>query len=62
MNSDYSAITVKDINKIYRIGVKEDIQDSFSKVFFDFIRSPLKNYRKYRSLYNFSDINTDDSG
>ena len=32
------------------------MHDSFAAAAFDFIKSPLKNYRKYRSLYKFDDI------
>lgn len=53
-----TAIRVEHIKKIYRIGVKNQIQDSFGRTLFEAIRSPLKNYRKYRSLYDFNDVNT----
>ena len=57
MNSKDIAIKVENISKIYRIGLKENMHDSMGSAIFDFIRSPLKNYRKYRSLYKFDDIN-----
>jgi len=57
MNSSDIAIKVENISKLYRIGLKEKIHDSFGSALFDFIRSPLTNYRKYRSLYNFDDLN-----
>ena len=53
------AIKVENISKLYRIGLKEKIHENFLGALFDFIRSPLKNYRKYRSLYKFDDINPD---
>lgn len=53
------AIKVENINKCYRIGLKEDMHDTFGMSIFNFIRSPLDNYRKYRSLYTFDDINPD---
>ncbi len=56
MNKDKIAIEVQDISKIYRIGIKEKAHDSFANAVFDFIKSPLKNYRRYHSLYNFDDI------
>jgi lipopolysaccharide transport system ATP-binding protein len=49
------AIRVDSISKCYRLGLKEDKRDSLARVLFDFVRSPLANYRKYRSLYDFSD-------
>jgi len=56
MSSKDIAIKVENISKIYRIGVKENMHDSFARTMFDFMRSPLRNYRKYRSLYKFDDI------
>jgi lipopolysaccharide transport system ATP-binding protein len=57
MNSKDLAIKVESISKIYRIGLKESIHDSFGAAIFNFLKSPLKNYQKYRSLYRFDDIN-----
>lgn len=57
MNSNDIAIRVENISKVYRIGLKENMYDTFGGALFDFIKSPLKNYRKYRSLYRFDDIN-----
>ena len=50
-----TAIEVDNISKLYRIGSKEEMHDSFAKAAFSFIANPLKNYRKYRSLYVFDD-------
>jgi len=55
MNSTDIAIKVENISKRYRIGIKEDMHDSIGGAIFDFIKSPLKNYKKYRSLYKFDD-------
>ena len=49
------AITVEDLSKVYRIGVKEETHDALGRAFLDFVKSPLTNYRKYRSLYKFSE-------
>jgi lipopolysaccharide transport system ATP-binding protein len=56
MTSKDLAIKVENISKRYRIGMKEEMRDSFGGVLLDFIKSPVKNYRKYRSLYKFDDI------
>ncbi len=56
MSSKGTAIKVESISKRYRIGVKENIHDSFVSTIFNFLKSPLENYRKYRSLYKFDDI------
>lgn len=56
------AIKVENVAKVYRIGTRENTQDTFGGVVMDFMKSPLKNYSKYRSLYNFEDIENPDSG
>lgn len=56
------AIKVENISKCYRIGLKESMHDSFAKSIFSFIKSPLKNYREYRSLYRFDDLNNENGG
>ncbi len=50
-------IRASDVSKCYRIGLKEKMHDSIGSALIDFIKSPLNNYRKYRSLYRFDDIN-----
>ena len=51
MTSKDIVIKVENISKRYRIGLKEEMHDSFASAMFEFMKSPLKNYRKYRSLY-----------
>ncbi|MEJ2102324.1 MAG: ATP-binding cassette domain-containing protein, partial [Desulfobacterales bacterium] len=50
------AIEVENLSKIYRIGLKDEMHDSLLGGAIGFIKSPLKNYRKYRSLYKFDDL------
>ena len=57
MNNKEIAIKVENISKIYRIGSKKEMNDNFVTAIFEFMKSPLKNFRKYRSLYTFNDIN-----
>ncbi|MGQ3684428.1 MAG: ABC transporter ATP-binding protein [Candidatus Loosdrechtia sp.] len=57
MQDKNRAIKVENISKCYRIGLKENMHDSVAKSILSFIVSPLKNYRKYRSLYRFNDLN-----
>ena len=59
MSSNDIAIKVENISKLYRIGMKQEMQENLASAAFEFIKSPLKNYRKYRSLYKFDDIKTD---
>jgi lipopolysaccharide transport system ATP-binding protein len=46
-------IKARNIGKCYRIGIKENINDSLGTTIVHFIKSPFKNYRKFRSLYKF---------
>ncbi len=59
MSSNNIAIQVENISKLYRIGMKQEMRDSFVSTMLGFIKSPWKNYRKYRSLYKFDDIKLD---
>jgi lipopolysaccharide transport system ATP-binding protein len=56
MSADDITVKVEGLSKIYRIGLKEKVHDSLTSTVIDFIRSPLQNYRKYRSLYRFDDV------
>ena len=58
MNNADTDIVIKadSISKCYRIGLKEDIHTDFMVAFLEFLKSPIKNYRKYRSLYRFDDL------
>jgi lipopolysaccharide transport system ATP-binding protein len=56
MNFSNIAIKVENLSKLYRIGMKDELNDSFARTIFDFFKSPLSNYRKYRSLYKFDDL------
>jgi len=49
-----SAITIENLSKVYRIGVRETANDSIGRSLIEFAKSPVQNYRKYRSLYKFS--------
>ncbi|SVD53845.1 uncharacterized protein METZ01_LOCUS406699, partial [marine metagenome] len=49
--SSKSAVTVENLNKFYRIGVADEKSDTAGAALGKFIRSPVTNYKKYRSLY-----------
>jgi len=49
------AISVDNISKVYRIGTREETNDSMGRSVVEFIKRPISNYRKYRSLWRFSD-------
>jgi lipopolysaccharide transport system ATP-binding protein len=55
------AIKIENISKCYRIGLKKNMHDSIGRAVIDFIKSPLKNYRYYRSLYKFDDMKPGES-
>lgn len=59
MKKDNLAIKVENVSKCYRIGLKEEIHDTLAKSFCHFLKSPMENYKKYRSLYKFHDVNPD---
>jgi len=56
MSDNEIVIRVEGLSKIYRLGMKEQVSDSLIETAVKFVRSPIKNYRKYRSLYRFDDV------
>ena len=62
MSSQDIVITVQDISKRYRLGQRDKVRDTLSATFFDMLKSPLRNYRKYRSLYKFDDLEEGGTG
>lgn len=55
MNAD-TAIAVENLSKVYRLGVENHAGDNLATAMASFFRSPLSNFRKYRSLYDFRDV------
>jgi lipopolysaccharide transport system ATP-binding protein len=64
MSSQENVIKVQNISKCYRIGLREKMQDSFGALLLDFMKKPVSNYRKYRSLYTFNnkELSSDGNG
>lgn len=56
------AISAQRLSKIYRIGLLEDASENLGSAIIEAMKSPLKNYRKYRSLYHFEDVKTGPGG
>ncbi len=56
MINDDTAIKTERLSKIYRIGMENELHDSLTSTFLSCLKSPIKNYKKYRSLYRFDDI------
>ncbi len=53
-NNNY-AITANGISKLYRIGLKGKVHDTIGSAMVDFLKSPVDNLKKYRSLYRFNE-------
>lgn len=53
------ALNVENITKCFRIGMKEEIHDTLGVSLWNLIKSPVDNFKKYRSLYTFDDVNPD---
>lgn len=49
----HKTLSVADVSKLYRIGSAKDLESEHSGRVMRALRSPLTNYRKYRSLYRF---------
>ncbi|MBK8161652.1 MAG: ABC transporter ATP-binding protein [Gammaproteobacteria bacterium] len=62
MSDSLPAIRVDGLSKIYRIGVRDLEADNLVTAVSRFIRNPITNYKKYRSLYNFDDVLSGDKG
>lgn len=56
MQNRQIAIRVEKLSKCYRIGLRANMEDTLVKSALNMIRSPLENYRKYRSLYKFENL------
>jgi len=48
------AISVERLSKLYRIGLKDQIQETLVGTVVDFVRSPAKNFRRLKKLTNIS--------
>jgi len=55
------AITVENLSKAYRIGLKEEIPDTLMSALTGFARSPWKNFRDLRRLNTFGKVDERDS-
>jgi len=54
-NTDFS-IRVEGISKLYRLGAIDQKEDNITSMVFGMLKNPIKNYLKYRSTYDFSDV------
>lgn len=59
MSDNDFAIKVENVFKVFRLGAKEEKADSLAVSLFGAFKNPIANYRKYRSLYSFDDIDFD---
>ena len=49
------AVRTENLSKRYRIGLKEEVHDTFSGALFSWFKSPIKNYKRLRSLSKFDE-------
>ena len=56
MTGSKLAISVNSVSKRYRLGAKVEQFDSLGASILAMLKNPVKNYRKYHSLYDFSDV------
>ena len=49
-----TAITVKNISKIYRLGVKEELSDSLVGKILSILKSPIRNYIRLNKQSHFN--------
>lgn len=56
-----NAVEIEGLGKRYRLGVADHVPDSFAQALVGFVRNPIANYRKYRSLYKFDDVSDGDT-
>ena len=54
------AISVRNISKTFRVGEFEDKADSVVGGIAQALKKPLANYRKYRGLYKFDDVGSEE--
>lgn len=62
MSSSDIAIRAENLSKCYRIGLAEEMHDTVGQAIVSFIKSPVRNYRRHRSLYKFNDIASEGFG
>ncbi len=53
------AIKVDDLSKAYRIGLEEEMNDTFVGAALDLLRQPIRNFRRLNRLSTFSEQNAD---
>lgn len=58
MKGQEMAIKAEGVSKCYRIGCRQEFRTNLSQVALNILRKPFSNYRKYRSLYNFEDLDS----
>lgn len=56
-----AAVRIDNVSKVFRIGMLDDAPDNLASALLQTLRNPIKNYRKYRSLYKFDDIKSGES-
>jgi lipopolysaccharide transport system ATP-binding protein len=47
------AIKVENLGKLYRLGLKEEVYDTLAASMWSWVKAPLRNYKRLRSLNTF---------
>ncbi|HEX2723079.1 MAG TPA: ATP-binding cassette domain-containing protein, partial [Gemmatimonadaceae bacterium] len=55
-----AAVTVEHLSKLYRLGLADRRHDTLSGAAMSWMRAPLRNYRRLRSLSRFDDDSAED--
>ena len=53
--SSEKAVRVENLSKLYRLGTSDDLVDVSANSVIRLLKKPLSNFRKYRSLYTFTE-------
>jgi len=53
-------ISVEELSKLYRLGLKEETPDTLAGNFFSWVKAPVKNLKRLRSLTRFNPNETSD--
>ena len=53
-----TAVKVENLGKRYRIGLEDETPDSIVSALLEAVKSPWRNFKKYRSLYVFKDADS----
>jgi lipopolysaccharide transport system ATP-binding protein len=62
MTSEEYVIKIRDLSKCYRIGLAQNKHETLAQTFWSILKQPVINYKKYRSLHKFDDVDLNKNG